>query len=224
MKLFFLIPLLAVPHLSAAQKPAPIAPKPSYSRDVVPILRTACIGCHGEQNPAGSLSLTSYMALIKGGKNGAAVTPGKGADSRIVKMLLGTIQPKMPPSGGGLKQVDIDKIRLWIDAGAKVDAAPDPASGAGRNAVVKPAASVAAPSSAPIGKVISAAAPVSSLAFSPDGKVLAVGTYREVQFWNPETRVLQGVWKGHAEAVRSLAFSKDGKWLIAGGRRAGRRG
>src|SRR5512135_3693384 len=103
-----------------AQRPTSRPPAPSYSRDVVPILRTACIGCHGEQNPPGGISLTSYMTLMKGGKSGPAVVPGKGAASRIVRMMLGTLQPKMPPGGGGLKQADIDKIRAWIDAGAKV--------------------------------------------------------------------------------------------------------
>jgi WD40 repeat protein len=135
-------------------------------------------------------------------------------------MMLGTLQPKMPPSGGGLKQVDIDKIRLWIDAGAKMDTTTEatPATGKQPGAVPAnklPSAPVTA--SGPIGKVLAVAAPVTALAFSPDSKTLAVGTYREVQLWNAETRQLAGVWTGHADAVRSLVYSKDGKWLVAGG-------
>src|SRR5258708_6091120 len=63
---------------SSAQRSTPTVqrPGPSYSRDVVPILRTACIGCHGEQNPPGGITLTSYMGLMKGGKSGLAVMPG----------------------------------------------------------------------------------------------------------------------------------------------------
>jgi dipeptidyl aminopeptidase/acylaminoacyl peptidase len=213
-----------------SQRPAPTVARPatpSYSRDVVPILRTACIGCHGEQNAAGGISLTSYMALMKGGKNGAAVLPGKGSESRIVRMMLGTLLPKMPPSGAGLKQSDIDKIRAWIDAGAKVDAVTEIIPrGARRSFVpVKTAKAVSPPPAAiPASKPIRAPAPVTSLAFSSDNKTVAVGTYREVQFWNAETKMLAGTWSGHADAVRSLAYSKDGKWLISGGGAAGTAG
>jgi WD40 repeat protein len=162
------------------------------------------------------------MALMKGGAHGAAVVPGKGADSRIVKMMLGTLQPKMPPSGGGLKQGDIDRIRLWIDAGAKADAMPDAGAPTARRSAPRPIAlPLPAGSTVPVGKVIKAAAPVTALAFSPDSKTLAVGTYREVQFWNPDNGTLTGTWTGHVDAVRSLAYSKDGRLLVSGGGAAG---
>jgi WD40 repeat protein len=59
--------------------------------------------------------------------------------------------------------------------------------------------------------------PVTALAFFPDGKTLAVGVYREVQFWDLETKKKKSVWRGHKDAVRSLVFTKDGKMLAAGG-------
>ena len=208
--------------LGQAQEKVKIqAPKPvSYYREVLPIFRTACIGCHGETNAAGSLTLTSYAAILKGGKSGVMFTAGKGADSRLVKMLLGTIQPKMPPGGGGLKQIDIDRVRLWIDGGAKMDTPPvettkKPLISIGKGVrTVAVAPKVVAPSHAPM---LAVAATATALAFSPDSKTLAVGTFREVQFWDVETHKLAKVWSGHADTVRTLVFSKDGKTLVAGG-------
>src|ERR1051325_10407200 len=71
----------------------------SFHRDVSPILRSQCVGCHGDKNPASGLTLTSYTALMKGGKGGAALVAGKSGESRVVKYLLGTLQPKMSIGG-----------------------------------------------------------------------------------------------------------------------------
>ena len=191
--------------------PAPV----SFYREVFPIFRTACAGCHNGENAAGGLNLTSYASAVKGGKSGPLFVPGKSADSRLVKYVTGALKPQMPP-GGGLKQADIDRIRQWVDAGAKADAPPPesrptavarPAGGSTRTVSVKPTA----------GFSLKRAAPVAALAFGPDGKTLAVATYREVQFWNLETKSIAARWTGHPDAVRSLAYSRDGRLLAAGG-------
>ena len=91
---------------------------------------------------------------LRGIETAPQTPPGVKRLCRIAR--LGTIQPKMPPSGGGLKQADIDKIRLWIDAGAKVDTVPEPATKGGRKAAPKPSVPVVVASAAPIGKVIKA--------------------------------------------------------------------
>jgi hypothetical protein len=93
---------------------------------------------------------------------------GKSGESRLVKYLLGTLQPRMPV-GGALKPAEIDRIRRWIDAGAKADAGPPVEKAPASPEDAMPTLAVAAPATA--------------LAFSPDGKTLAVGAYREVQFW-----------------------------------------
>lgn len=206
--------LLLLPSRSplyAQRLGAPVAP-PSYYREILPIFRTACTGCHNSDNPVSGLSLASYAELMKGGKNGASIVPGKSAESRLVKMLLGMVQPKMPP-GGSLKQADIDRVRRWIDAGAKVDSPPPDSKE--RRAASKPAVS---PPSAPRAYPrINAPTPVTALAFGPDNKTLAVGVYQEVQFWDVEMQRVTGRWRGHPDAVRALIYSRDGKWLAAGG-------
>jgi WD40 repeat protein len=202
--------------MPAAQVPPPKTP-PSFQREVVPILRTACLGCHSAQLPTAGFSVDSYTALMKGGKAGAAIVPGKSDQSRLVRMLTGAQKPLMPP-GSGLRATDIDTIRRWVDAGAKADTVVVGTTSATAKTTTT-ANVITAPK--PVGKLLAVAAPVNSLAYSPDGKLLAVGTYQQVLLCDPATRTVTKVWSGHLDTVRSLAFSPDGKFLAAGGGASG---
>ncbi len=171
----------------------------SFQKQIAPIFRASCIGCHAEKSAMGGLVLTSYAKLMKGGKGGAQLVPGKSAESRLVKYLLGTAQPKMP-IGGSLKTAEIDLIKKWVDQGAKIDPS-------------LPDTQAPPPIKMPMRAV---AAPVTALLFLND-KTLLAGTYKQVQFWNLETKTLDKVWDGHADNVRSLALTKSGKRLVAAG-------
>jgi uncharacterized protein with WD repeat len=190
---------------SKLQNPKPKSQPLSYYKDIFPIFRDACFGCHGDKNPSNGLALTSYAGLMKGGKGGAALIPGNSRDSRLMKYLLGALQPQMP-IGGTLKPAEIERIRRWIDAGAIVGVKQE-AQGRSYSSVRTYTAS-----------------PVTALAFSPDGKMLAVGIYKEVQFWDVATYQRIKTWGGHADAVHALAFTKDGKRLAAGGGTPGESG
>lgn len=222
--LFLITALLSLGFVSArAQTAKPAATTKgavSFHRDVLPIFQTACIGCHNAQSPASGLSLASYAELMKGGRSGVPLAPGKGAESRLVQMLAGTVKPQMPP-GGMLKSSDIETIRRWIDAGAKQDAQTiekvekTPGKRLALNATGS--TSTLKATYRPLGALRPVNTPVNALAFSPDGKTLAVGTYQRVLFCDAVTRQIVRTWSGHADAVRSLAFTADGKWLAAGG-------
>lgn len=191
----------------------------SFYRDVNPIFRTACVGCHSNEAAAGGLNLTSNVAAFKGGRGGPLWVAGKSAESRLFKYVTGALKPQMPP-GSGLKQIDIDRIRQWIDAGAKIDAPPVEGRA---NSAPKLTGRGARTASVAVGApfTLKKAAPVTALAFGPDGKTLAVGTYREVQFWSLESRTLTGRWTGHPDTIRGLVYSKDGKMLAAAGGSSG---
>src|ERR1051326_244091 len=80
--------LQAAPHRATPARAAAPAGKSaalSFHKDVMPIFTASCVGCHNDKNPSNGLTLTSFSALLKGGKGGKEIAPGKSGDSRLVK-------------------------------------------------------------------------------------------------------------------------------------------
>ncbi len=185
-----------------------------FGRDVVPVLRTACLGCHSGSTPSGGYSVASYDDVVRAGRSGAIVVPGRPLESRLYRLVAGLSKPTMPP-GAGLRGADVDVLRRWIESGAKRDAL---ASKSTVSASVKGVSTSAPrPEFSVPGTLRPRPAPVNSLAFSPDGRYLAIGTYQKVVLIDVSTSKEIAAWAGHADAVRSLAFSADGKSLLAAG-------
>jgi cytochrome c553 len=95
----------------------------SFAKDVAPHLSDTCFNCHGAgQQTRANFNLTTFSGLLKGGDGGAPVTPGKGADSLLIKKLKGTAEGnRMPQNLPPLSDTIIAKIEKWIDEGAKYD-------------------------------------------------------------------------------------------------------
>ncbi|MFZ0589011.1 MAG: c-type cytochrome domain-containing protein [Bryobacteraceae bacterium] len=181
------------------------APAPSFSSDVAPILQKNCLACHSSAAKMGGLVMEKFDLLMKGGAHGPVIIPGKSGESRLIMMLEGKVQPRMPFGGEPLPAADIATIKAWIDAGAVGPTAGE-------------AETVLAPLAIPdIKPQVPVTSPIASLKFSPDGKILAVGAYREVRLIDPPTSKLLATLSGHADYVRSIAFSPDGRMLAAGG-------
>jgi mono/diheme cytochrome c family protein len=90
-----------------------------FKRDIEPIFRANCIGCHGEKKASGQLRLDVKTLAMKGGINGPAIVPGKSGESRLVWRLLGAGgEQRMPLGGEALKPAQIELIKRWIDRGA----------------------------------------------------------------------------------------------------------
>src|SRR5262245_36903753 len=51
-----------------------------------------CLDCHAGKDAEGQLVLESFDALMKGGEIGAAVVPGKSAESLLVQMIEGRFE------------------------------------------------------------------------------------------------------------------------------------
>jgi hypothetical protein len=204
---------------SASDGAQTTARPPEFTAQIAPILQKNCLACHSAASKMGGLVMESYDTLMKGGAHGAVIVPGKADESRMIQMLEGRIQPRMPFNGDPLPEADIATIFAWINAGAT---GPAPASG--------PAlAPVAIPDIKP---QVPAVSSVASVKFSPDGKLLAVGGYQEVRLFAPVTagnlppagglaQATDGgavaTLTGHADYVRSLAFSPDGNLLASAG-------
>src|SRR5215207_9237517 len=71
----------------------------SYEKDVEPIFYKRCTVCHSGNVKEGKLDISSYETLMKGGKRGDAVKPGKSQDSLLHKSIGRTGKPFMPPRG-----------------------------------------------------------------------------------------------------------------------------
>jgi hypothetical protein len=91
-----------------------------FVKNVQPILQKHCVRCHGLENQKAGLRLDTATTAVAGNDAGKVIVPGKSADSRLVKALLGAKDvPLMPPAvRPRMKPEEIAIIRRWIDAGA----------------------------------------------------------------------------------------------------------
>src|SRR5687768_13915599 len=67
----------------------------SYSRQIQPIFRTHCQGCHQPAKRGGDYVMTSFDTLLKGGESGeAAIVPGDPAKSELIAQITPDAQGK----------------------------------------------------------------------------------------------------------------------------------
>lgn len=96
----------------------------SFDRDVLPILTSHCIECHGEQKQKGKLRLDSASALVDSPHFDEVVVPGDPASSLLYELVaLPPDDPDfMPKKGEPLSPWQIETIRAWIERGAVFEA------------------------------------------------------------------------------------------------------
>ncbi|MEZ6110061.1 MAG: c-type cytochrome domain-containing protein [Pirellulaceae bacterium] len=95
-------------------------PVPGYNEHVAPLLTKYCAGCHNADDREGDFSLETYAELQKGGESGVAILPGDAASSRLIRLLTGAAEPKMPPEGEPAPTAaELSLLKAWIEAGAK---------------------------------------------------------------------------------------------------------
>src|SRR5437588_10343868 len=70
-----------------------------YEKDIEPILVNKCLFCHSGAVKEGKLDLANYESMLKGGKRGKSIVPGKSGESLLVKLAGKTEKPAMPPKG-----------------------------------------------------------------------------------------------------------------------------
>jgi ankyrin repeat protein len=116
--------------------PPQIAPPVDFVRDVQPIFRQRCHGCHGPSQQMSGFRLDRRSDAMRGGTI-AVIGPGNSEGSRMYQRLIGdAFGPQMPPTGA-LPDDQVAVIKRWIDEGAIW---PDIASGEEPAPPVDPAA------------------------------------------------------------------------------------
>lgn len=91
-----------------------------FGRDIEPILKNACIACHGPEKQRGGLRLDHAGVAFQGSNSGPVIIPKKALESRLLHVVAG-VDPEvtMPPKGKKpLSAVEIGKLRAWIEQGA----------------------------------------------------------------------------------------------------------
>src|SRR5205085_7191483 len=78
-----------------------------YDREVHPILAAKCWSCHSQEKRSGGLSLATLADVLEGGRSGAALQPGSGAKSLLIRRVDGQVEPRMPMAGPALSPTEI---------------------------------------------------------------------------------------------------------------------
>lgn len=177
-------------------------PAISFTKDVYPILKAHCTGCHHPGKAKGQLDLSTFAALKKGGKKAAGFIAGDPAGSLLVKMIKGP-EPEMPEDADPLKPEQVAIIEAWVKQGAIDDTPPGGLNGP------------RIPEKHPVYRH---APPVTDLKFSPDGALLAVTGYHEVILHKSDGSEIVARLLGGSPRLEALSFSDDNKVLaVAGG-------
>ncbi|MCO6459375.1 MAG: hypothetical protein J5I93_29035 [Pirellulaceae bacterium] len=179
---------------------------PDYTTQVAPILKKYCAGCHNDTDREGDFSLETYAALQKGTPKAPAFLPGDAESSRLVRLVTGAAEPRMPPEDEPRPtDAEVELLKAWITAGGKGPAGAEPS----RLALIVPRLESRA-----------AKRPVTALDTSRDGRWLALARYGQVAL-----HALQDDGSTVAAAptlsltdlpgkVTSLHFTPDGSQLI----------
>jgi WD40 repeat protein len=185
----------------------------AYEKEVEPILVKKCFFCHTGNVKEGKLDMGSYETLMKGGRHGKPIVPGKSEESQLYLSCGKTKRPFMPPKKEEpLAPEELAVIKLWIDQGAKA-----PTGVRERPKVV-------------VGVPPAIVHPVHALAVSPDKSAVAAARGDQIHVYdagsgayvrtlldpNLTTADKKPVKAAHLSLVESMAYSPDGKYLASG--------
>jgi len=167
----------------------------SWFKDVTPIFKRSCNGCHNPNKTKGGVDTSTYALFAKPGKNGPNYVAGDPAKSLVMSEISGK-EPSMPKEGDALSEAEVAMIGRWIREGAKDDTPADAYS----TRITAPPAYASLPV-------------ITALAVSPDGRWIAASGYHEVLVFGLADFKPHGRWVGESTRIESLAFSPDSKHL-----------
>lgn len=103
--------------LLVAPRVTPADERLTFEEHIRPLFKAHCFHCHGEAGKReGKLDLRLRRLAVAGGESGAAIVPGKSAESHLFQRVR---DGEMPPKGK-LSESEIALLERWITAGAPV--------------------------------------------------------------------------------------------------------
>jgi WD40 repeat protein len=229
-------------EVKAPQRSSPVG----FAKDVSEVLDAKCAGCHGATLAENKLDMETVAGMLKGGKRGPAIVPGKADESLLFRMAAHRADPVMPPKEKKdlkpLTPEELGLLKAWIDAGAKDDSDASPVQPKPVEIGVLPPGvhPINALDLTPDGRRVASGRAnvvevldvdsglpilslgghrdlIQSVRFSPDGKRLAAGSFQVVTLWDVPSGTLERTFSGTPEAIDTLVATRDGKTLISSG-------
>lgn len=105
------------------------SPDSFYAQRIHAVFEAKCVACHGGTTEKSGLRLDSYSNLMRGGKDGAVIVPGKPEASLLLaRVTLAPGDPHFMPAEGRtpLTAEEVSWIRAWIRSGATATATTVP--------------------------------------------------------------------------------------------------
>jgi hypothetical protein len=91
-----------------------------YSRDIKPLLKAKCYSCHGALRQEAGLRLDSVANMKIGGDSGPALNIDKLLDSHLLSRITASDESeRMPPEGEPMSLEQIERVKTWLNDGAK---------------------------------------------------------------------------------------------------------
>ena len=99
----------------------PLMAQPRFEKDILPIFSANCFSCHGGTAMVG-LDLRTAASALRGSHQSTVITKGDSGKSLLYEKISKKV---MPPPAFNLKlsDVEIEKVKQWIDTGAQSDEA-----------------------------------------------------------------------------------------------------
>jgi mono/diheme cytochrome c family protein len=101
---------------TSAEAPADVpVGEVSFADDVLPIIESRCVKCHGGDKIEEGLLMRTYDEIMAGSENGPIVVPGDIEGSLMVELVTAK---EMPKKGPKLTPPQIQIITNWVADGA----------------------------------------------------------------------------------------------------------
>ena len=96
-----------------------VASAPAVTQhDIIPLLHLRCVACHGGRRQEAGLDLRTKESILKGGKSGPAVVPGKPEESLLIQRIKsGEMPPRRKLVSVSVKPMEATELELlsqWI--------------------------------------------------------------------------------------------------------------
>ncbi|TVP97796.1 MAG: hypothetical protein EA381_14025 [Planctomycetaceae bacterium] len=185
----------------------------SFTDEIAPIFHAHCVACHNVRNSQGRYNLATYDAALAPGESGDVIVPGDADTSLLVQLIE---DGSMPLEADPLTPEQIDRVRRWVESGARLDSEADPDT-----LLIRLMPRLEQP---PAPATYRAPLPVTAIAVDPVAGRVATSGYHEVLVWPATPGESPMRITNVAQRVYGLAFHPDGRRLAVAAGTPGRLG